>query len=93
MAIWDTDIAAAAEIDVVVIAAWKSPTGQIATDNATPVATLVITGTSNNQQLKRVNFSTLLPCPGLLVYIVANRGANAGNIRAEISIGLELLAS
>jgi hypothetical protein len=93
VAVWSQDIATGAEIDIAVIAAWKSPTGQIATDLNNPVATLTLTGTPSGQQMTRVNFGTTLPCPGLLVFIVGKRGANAGDIKAEVSIGLEMLSA
>ena len=57
----------------------------------TPVATFVQSTTLSSSSLKRVNFGTLLPCPGLVVYVVGSRGANTGAITAEMSIGLELL--
>ena len=33
----------------------------------------------------------MLPCPGVVVYVVGTCGANAGALTAEMSIGLELL--
>jgi hypothetical protein len=86
------DIAANAQIDITVIAAWKTPSGNIVWDMGTPVATYSLTaGAETNAQLQRVNFTGPLPCPGLMVLVKGVRTSGSGNIRAILTLGLELL--
>ena len=94
VAVWQIDIATGAQINIIVIAAWKTPNGQVVMDMNTPVAQLSISaGTFGNSELQRVNFTGALPCAGLMVVVQGQRTSGTGNINASLSIGLELLST